>query len=62
VNGMSKTRLQQLYVEQGQAPWLDTISRDLITSGALERLIQDGIVGVTSNPTIFAQAIGQQRL
>lgn len=55
---MSKTNLQRLYAEQGQAPWLDNISRGLITSGALERLIRDdGIVGVTSNPTIFAKAI-----
>lgn len=42
----------------GQSPWLDFISRDLLASGQLERLIEDdGIMGVTSNPSIFEQAI-----
>jgi transaldolase len=44
--------------EQGQAVWLDNISRALIEDGELERLIrEDGISGVTSNPTIFEKAI-----
>src|SRR3954465_4080224 len=44
--------------EQGQAVWLDNISRALIEDGELERLIrEDGITGVTSNPTIFEKAI-----
>jgi transaldolase len=43
----------------GQAVWLDNISRQLIEDGALESLIaQDGLTGVTSNPTIFEKAIG----
>jgi transaldolase len=43
----------------GQSLWLDYIHRDLLDSGELRRLIeQDGIRGVTSNPTIFEQAIG----
>ena len=38
--------------------WLDNLSRNLIDSGELERLIfQDGVTGVTSNPTIFQKAI-----
>ncbi len=42
----------------GQSVWLDNISRGLITSGALKRLIEeDGISGITSNPTIFERAI-----
>jgi transaldolase len=42
----------------GQFVWLDDISRGLITSGGLRRLIEeDGLGGVTSNPTIFAAAI-----
>ena len=42
----------------GQFVWLDHISRDLITGGGLQRLIdEDGLGGVTSNPTIFAKAI-----
>ena len=44
--------------ERGQSVWLDNISRDLITGGELRRLIdEDGVSGITSNPTIFAKAI-----
>ena len=44
--------------ERGQSVWLDNISRGLITSGGLRRLIdEDGVTGITSNPTIFAKAI-----
>ena len=44
--------------ELGQSPWLDYITRDLITSGALARLIaDDGLQGMTSNPTIFEKAV-----
>ncbi len=43
---------------RGQSIWLDHIDRGLITSGSLQRLIeQDGVTGVTSNPTIFAKAL-----
>ncbi|MBP9742074.1 MAG: transaldolase [Burkholderiales bacterium] len=42
----------------GQAVWIDNLSRNLINSGNLKQLIDiDGIVGVTSNPTIFHKAI-----
>ncbi|PJA15834.1 MAG: transaldolase [Elusimicrobia bacterium CG_4_10_14_0_2_um_filter_63_34] len=41
-----------------QSPWYDNLRRSLITSGELERLIkEDGLKGLTSNPTIFEQAI-----
>lgn len=44
--------------EAGQSPWLDYLSRDLIASGKLQRMIEeDGLCGVTSNPTIFQQAL-----
>ena len=44
--------------KRGQSIWLDYIRRSLITSGELRRLIQeDGLRGVTSNPTIFEKAI-----
>jgi transaldolase/glucose-6-phosphate isomerase len=44
--------------EQGQSVWLDYIRRSLIRSGELKRLVDDdGIRGVTSNPTIFEKAI-----
>ncbi len=42
----------------GQSPWLDFVRRTLITSGELQRLTEDGITGVTSNPSIFGKAIG----
>ncbi|HYO83281.1 MAG TPA: transaldolase [Bryobacteraceae bacterium] len=42
----------------GQSLWLDNISRDLLTSGTLERYIDEfSVTGVTSNPTIFNHAI-----
>ncbi|MDQ4132085.1 MAG: hypothetical protein M3179_02510 [Actinomycetota bacterium] len=42
----------------GQSVWLDFLSRPLITSGGLQRLIDDhGVSGVTSNPSIFARAM-----
>src|SRR5262245_25996184 len=44
--------------EYGQSVWLDYIRRGLITSGELQRLIdEDGLRGVTSNPAIFEKAI-----
>jgi transaldolase/glucose-6-phosphate isomerase len=50
-------RLRQLDVEQRQSPWLDNISRSLITSGDLKHLIDQGIRGITANPAIFEKAI-----
>jgi transaldolase / glucose-6-phosphate isomerase len=45
--------------EYGQSVWLDFVSRDLLKSGALAKLIaEDGLRGVTSNPSIFEKAIG----
>lgn len=42
----------------GQSPWYDFITRDLIASGELARLIrEDGLRGMTTNPTIFEKAI-----
>jgi transaldolase/glucose-6-phosphate isomerase len=47
--------------EAGQSPWLDQINRQLIASGRLQSLIgQNGLLGVTSNPTIFEKAITQK--
>lgn len=45
--------------EFGQSPWYDSIRRGLITSGELKALIDhDGLMGVTSNPSLFEQALG----
>ena len=50
-------RLKQLSAA-GVSIWLDDISRDRLKSGGLETLIRDcNVVGVTSNPTIFAKAV-----
>ncbi len=46
-------------LDQGQSPWLDFITRDLLKSGKLGAMIDQGIVGMTSNPTIFQKAIGE---
>ena len=44
--------------EFGQSVWYDNIERGLLQSGALKRLIEDdGVAGVTSNPTIFQKAV-----
>jgi transaldolase/glucose-6-phosphate isomerase len=44
--------------EQGQAVWLDFLSRRFVAEGGLKRLVQnDGLAGVTSNPAIFKKAI-----
>jgi transaldolase len=51
------TRLHDLYREQGQSPWLDNLRRDWLHDGHLSKLVDSGIRGVTSNPTIFAKAI-----
>jgi transaldolase len=54
--------LQKL-AEMGQGVWIDSISRDdLVSGGALEKMIEDGVVGVTSNPTIFQKAISESEL
>ena len=50
--------LKALWEEHGQAAWLDYIERDLLTGGGLEKLVvEDGVRGVTSNPSIFKAAI-----
>src|ERR1700689_1915902 len=51
------TKLNDLYDQQGQSPWLDNLRRDYLTEGKLQALVDQGIRGVTSNPTIFAKAI-----
>jgi len=43
----------------GVSVWLDDLSRDLVRSGDLGRLIERGVVGLTSNPTIFANALAK---
>lgn len=49
--------LQRLHAEHDQSPWLDFVDRELIESGRLRALVDAGIRGLTSNPTIFAKAV-----
>jgi transaldolase len=52
-----RTRLHRL-ADHGQSVWIDFLSRELLESGALARAVErDAVVGVTSNPTIFAKAL-----
>jgi transaldolase len=56
---MAESRLQRLSA-RGQSVWIDYLSRDLVQSGELKRLMdEDAVVGVTSNPTIFQKALSQ---
>jgi len=50
------TKLHEM-AELGQSVWYDNIRRDLLVAGGLKQLIEDGVRGVTSNPSIFEKAI-----
>jgi transaldolase/glucose-6-phosphate isomerase len=53
------SRLKQLH-ERGQAVWLDFVDRGFLNQGGLRALVsEDGVSGVTSNPSIFEKAMGQ---
>lgn len=49
-------RLRELH-EVGQSVWIDSLSRDDIHNGDLKQMVEDGVTGVTSNPSIFQKAI-----
>src|ERR1700690_2229249 len=51
------TRLHQLFDAQGQSPWIDNLNRPSLEGGGLQALVDQGIRGVTSNPTIFQKAM-----
>jgi transaldolase len=54
---MAKSRLHELSAH-GVSVWIDTLSRELLETGELARLMEeDTVVGVTSNPTIFEKAL-----
>lgn len=50
-------RLHELFDRHGQSPWLDNIRRGWITGGELTQWVDDGVRGLTSNPSIFEKAI-----
>ena len=51
------TRLHDLHDQAGQSPWIDNLSRPAIQGGQLQQLVDEGMRGVTSNPTIFQKAM-----
>jgi transaldolase len=54
---MATSRLHELF-EEGVSPWIDSVSREMLETGELARLMKDdSVVGVTSNPTIFQKAL-----
>ena len=53
----SSNALHRLHADHDQSPWIDFIDRDLLDSGKLHEMIDQGIRGLTSNPTIFAKAV-----
>ena len=48
--------LHRYHREYDQSPWVDNIRRDWLDDGTLQRLVDEGVRGVTSNPSIFAKA------
>ena len=59
---MATSRLHELF-EAGVSPWIDSVSREMLETGELARLMkEDAVVGVTSNPTIFQKALVDGRL
>ena len=56
---MARSRLHELS-EHGVSVWIDSLSREMLETGELGRLIEeDAVVGVTSNPTIFQKALAE---
>jgi transaldolase len=53
------SKLHDLYGKAGQSPWIDNLRRAAIESGELQRAVDDGIRGVTSNPTIFQKSVAE---
>jgi transaldolase len=56
---MAESNLHKLSA-RGQSVWIDSLSRHMLDSGELKRLMkEDAVVGVTTNPTIFQKAVSQ---
>jgi transaldolase len=53
----AETKLHELYDRGGQSAWIDNLMRGWLTGGHLAGLVDQGVRGVTSNPTILAKAI-----
>src|SRR3954471_7863085 len=56
---MAESRLHELS-KRGQSVWIDSLSRMMLQSGALEQMMrEDAVVGVTTNPSIFQKALAE---
>jgi transaldolase len=55
--GTAHTKLNDLYDQYGQSPWIDNIRRDWLNDGTLAGLVARGARGVTSNPSIFQKTL-----
>ena len=51
------TKLDELFADYGQSPWIDNIRRDWLNDGTLAGMVAEGVRGVTSNPSIFAKTL-----
>jgi transaldolase len=51
------TKLNDLFVDYGQSPWIDNSRRDWLNDGTLAGLVEKGVRGVTSNPSIFQKTL-----
>ncbi len=51
------TKLDELFADYGQSPWIDNIRRDWLNDGTLAGMVAQGVRGVTSNPSIFAKTL-----
>ena len=59
--GANRTALTTMS-DLGTSPWIDNITREWFTNGKLAELIDNGVVGLTSNPSIFASAVASTSL
>ncbi len=55
------TTLTKLY-QEGQSPWYDNIEKSMLLNGSFDKLLEDGIRGVTTNPSIFEKAISSSNV
>ncbi len=51
------TNLDTMHNKFNQSPWLDNLSREMLDNGSIKKLIDQGVRGLTSNPTIFEKAL-----
>jgi transaldolase len=51
------TKLDELFADYGQSPWIDNLRRDWLNDGTLAAMVAKGVRGVTSNPSIFAKTL-----